>query len=237
MKQQLLALYELQRLDIRIGEINAALAALDGAKELKRGLAVTKAALDTAEKSLAEQELELTDSELKLKSIDEKRVKFEKRLYGGSISNPKELEATEKEIAMLKDQQGKLDSKTLELYDQVDAARTAAQSARKTVADLEKQVEEALAHEATEKKRLESEFKGLTSQRGVAALKITEKSLLARYDTVRKRTGSTGIAKLKDGRCEGCHISIASFQLRKLVEDKESIGCENCGRILLLDIE
>lgn len=235
MKDQLLALYELQAIDIKLAQLNSRLAALGGAKDLRRQYAAAKTVLDAAEKSLSGNETELLDLELKLKSIDEKRVNFEKRLYSGSISSPKELSATEKEIQMLKDQQGKLDSRTLELYDIVERARAEAQEARAKVADIEKQYRQAMAAEAVEKTQIEAELAELASQRDAAAAKVADKALLSRYEVVRKRSGGTAIAKVVEGRCEACRVSITSFTTRKLFEAKEIISCENCGHILVLD--
>ena len=172
---------------------------------------------------------------MKLKSIDERRGGYEKRLYSGSVTNPKELGAIEKEVGMLKSQQGQLDGRTLELYDQVEAARQEAQAARKLIADLENALKTALDKEAAEKISLEAELAELTSQREASAPKVTDKSLVARYETVRKKTGNTGIAKVIGGKCEGCRISIVQFTSRKLFEDKEYICCESCGRIHYLD--
>jgi hypothetical protein len=237
MKEQLSALYDLQIFDIRIVQINARLATLGGAKEAKQKYGAAKARLEAAEKALQEIETDLIDSELQLKSIDEKRNTFEKRLYGGAISNPKELGAIEKEIKMLKAKQGDLDGKTLELYDKVEAARNEAQSWRKKVADLETEVKKTLSLESIEKKSLEAELADITSKRAEAASKVTDKQLTSRYETVRKRTGNTGIAKLVENKCESCRISVTGFTTRKLFEDKEVLCCESCGRILFFDPE
>jgi len=237
MKEQLSALYDLQKYDVRIAQINARLLALGGAKEAKQKYAAAKVRLDTAEKALQEIETDLKDSELKLKSIDEKRGAFEKRLYGGIVSNPKELGAIEKEIKMLKEKQGDLDGKTLELYDKVEAARNEAQSNRQKVVDLEAEVKKTLSLESTEKKNLEAELSDITSKRTEAASNVTDKQVMSRYETIRKRTGNTGIAKLIDSKCESCRISVTNFTIRKLYEDKEILCCESCGRILFIDME
>lgn len=237
MKEQLLALYELQTLDVQITQINTQLAAMDGARALRVKYSAAKSALQTTEKELAELEIELKDSELKLKSIDEKRASFEKRLYGGAITNPKELSAVEKEIAMLKSQQGNLDGRTLELYDLVEAARNKTKSAGDLTSEVEKQAREAIAKETREKKRLEAELADLTSKRADLASQITDKLLMSRYEAVRKKSGNTGIAKIVEGKCEGCHVTVTIFTIRELMKDKEYEMCESCGRILLLDMQ
>jgi len=235
MKEQLSALFELQSLDVKISRIKANLASLNGAQDLKAKLTQVRSTLEAAEKALSSRETELTDSELKLKSIDEKRANFEKRLYSGAVTNPKELGAIEKEIGMLKSQQGQLDGRTLELYDSVEQARSEARAARQALADLENQTTAALEQESADKSRLEEELAETISRRGDVAPKVTDKALLSRYEVVRKKTGSTGIARIVNGKCEGCRISITPFTVRKLYEDKEYVSCESCGRIAFLD--
>ena len=232
MKEQLAALYELQGLDVKIARADAKLASMGGGRELKAKLAAGGSQLEATEKPLHALETELKDCELQLKSIDEKRIGYEKRL--SSSSSPKEAAAFEKEVKILKEQQGKLDSRTLELYDQVEAARNKAQSLRKIIGEIEKQLEQTVAQEAADKAGLESELAELTALREAAVAKVTNKQLMARYDAVRRKTGSTGIARVIDGKCEGCRVSLTTFMVRKLYDPKEMLNCESCGRILFI---
>lgn len=236
MKEQLTALYALQEIDIKIARVNALLATLTGAKEQRKKYAVAKAALEAAEKTLTGYEVELKDSELKLKSIDEKRSGYEKRLYGGNISNPKELAAVEKEIAALKAQQGELDPRVLELYDLVEQSKGKADSAKQALEEAEKIARAAIKKEAAEKAHLEAELTRFNEERAEAAAKVTDRALLSRYDSVRQKTGAGGIAKVVDGRCEGCHVAITAYIMRSLYTTDETQKCENCGRILLLEV-
>jgi uncharacterized protein len=235
MSEQLIALYELQNLDLKITKLNTRLAALDGAKDLKRKYFAAKATLESAEKTLKEHEAELKDSELKLKSIDEKRGNCEKRMYGGKIANPKELSALEKKIAGLKEQQGKLHPRVLELYELVDGARAKVESIRTVLQAAEAEARQALKQEAVEKAAIEAELAELNAKRAAEAAKFADRALLSKYDALRKRTGSSGIAKLIEGKCEGCHVGITSYTIHKLYTTDEIQACENCGRILMVD--
>lgn len=235
MKDQLNALYELQKLDVEITRANAGLAALTGALALRQQHAVAKKQLDAAEKALTDAEIELKDSELKLKSIDEKRSATEKKLYGGAVSAPKEIAGLEKEIEHLKSQQGQLDDRVLQLYDQVESVREQANKAKAIFEELEKQARAALGKEATERKHLEAELARLEPERAEAVTKITDKHLLSRYEAIRKKSGVTGMAKIVDHQCEGCHVAVTNFTIRNIFEDKGIEYCENCGRILTQD--
>jgi len=235
MQEQLSALYELQAMDLRIAQIEAALAAPSGARETRAKLAETKAQLEVAEKTLSQQEGELKDSELELKSIEEKRSNYEKRLYDGSVTNRKELGAMEKEVAILKEQQAKLDTRTLALYDQVQTARTQVETLSKQAEELTTQGRRMISQESAARTQLETELAELRSRREESAPRVTDKTLLARYSAVRRKAGGMGIARVIDGKCEACRISLMPFMLRELAHPKEMRTCESCGRILFVD--
>lgn len=237
MRQQLAALYELQTYDVQIARLNAQITALDGAKALRVKYSAAKKAFQALEKELTAYEIELKDNELKLKSVDEKRGTFEKRLYGGSVSNPKELGAIEKEIKMLKEQQGKLDPRVLELYDLVEAAKAKVQAAQETMAEAEKQARVAISKENKDKAKYEAELAELSVKREAAAELVTDKSIMSRYESLKKRNGSTGVAKIVENKCEGCHVAITIYTVRELIKDNELQNCENCGRMLLLEMQ
>ena len=237
MREQLRALYALQAIDVKIMNATSRIAALTGSKELRVKYSAAKSALDKAEKALAAYESDVRDCELQLKSIDEKRGNFEKRLYSGAITNPKELSSTEKEIEILKGKQSELDERTLELYDLVEKAKEKVETSRNITQTVETQARKAIKLETTEKARLEAELVELNEQREKAVANITEKPLLSKYEAIRKHSGGTGMAKVIDGRCEGCHVAITSFTITNLLKDNQVEMCENCGRILLMDVE
>lgn len=237
MKEQLKALFELQKLDVEISQANAGLAALNGALALRQQYAAAKKRFETAHKALTDAEIELKDSELKLKSIDEKRTSTEKKVYGGSISSVKEIASLEKEIEHLKTQQGILDERVLELYELVEVVRAKSDDAKTIMDGLEAQARAAIGKEATERKRLESELARLEPAREEAVAKVTDKHLLSRYEAIRKKSGSTAVAKILEHKCDGCHVAVTTYTIRSIFEEKDIMYCENCGRILMLDLE
>ena len=220
MKDQLNALYELQKLDVEITRGRAGLEALNGALALRQQHAQAKKQADAAQQAFTDTELEMKNCELELKTIDGKRAATEKKLYSGAIMSVKEVTGLEHEIAHLKGQQNELDGRVLGLYDTVEQLKVKAASAKTKVEDLERQVREGIAREAIERKRLEAELKVLESQREEAASKITDRHMLSRYEAIRKKSGSTGIAKIVDHQCEGCHVHVTNFTVRNIFEDK-----------------
>ncbi len=234
MKQQLMALFELQKLDLEITRLNAALTALDGALELRKKHAAAKKHSDKTHQTLTDTELQLKNYELELKTIDAKRASSEKKLYSGAIMSAKEVSSLEHEIDHLKNQQDELDGKTLELYDTVETLREQSKAAAAGVQELEQQVKDGIAKEAVERKRLEAEIEAMTPKREELASKVTDRQLLSRYESIRKRTSNTGMARIIDHKCNGCKIGVSSFIVRNAYDGKTIDYCENCGRILIM---
>lgn len=237
MKEQVAVLYDLQGIDMQISEAQARLEAMDGAKAYRRRYSQAKATYEAAGRALQNVTGELKDSELKLKTMDEKRTAYEKRLYNGSISNPKELSAVEREIEVLKEQQSELDGVVLGLYDAVEAAKQRSDEARTALETSEAQARAAIKKEAAEKVSLESRVSELTAKRNEMAAGVTDKALMSRYNAVRKRTNGTAVAKVHEGKCEGCHVGVTAYIMRNLYSSDDVQTCENCGRILMLDVQ
>ena len=235
MKAQLKALYELQQVDLQIAAAKRALAALDNGTALRQQLSLAEKRLADLSEQLRKSEAELRDNELNLKSVETKKQIFEKKLYAGQVTNPKELSSMEKEVAMLGKTRARLDERILELYDVVERQQAEVRQAEEAAAELKRRVEEQSAQYQAKSHELTSQIEQLTSQRQNAVSTITDRALLQRYETVKARYKDSGLAKVEDGKCGGCHISLTPYILRLLKEDGHYQTCESCGRILYLE--
>ena len=84
-----------------------------------------RADLEAEEKLNAERRSTLRTREMEAKSVDLKIKEIEGRLYGGRVSNPKELQDMEKDLQMHKRQRSHLDDQLLELMEAVDQTQLA----------------------------------------------------------------------------------------------------------------
>jgi uncharacterized protein len=232
MKQQLEALITLQQVDSKLHALNKELSDLDAGTALKQQIA----AAEVQEKKLQEEErkaeTELRDAELNLKSIEQKKSDFEKKLYGGRVSNPKELGGIEKEIEMLGHRRSELDGRILELYDEVDKKKAAATEFSARIAAAKARLHQTMSKYEEVSRRLAGEVAGLDIERA-KLVEGVDAQLLRRYDSIRKHAGGLGIVKVTDGKCGGCHIGLTGFLLRRVRENTEPQFCENCGRFLV----
>lgn len=227
----LFRLWQLHLVDKAILEIRSQAAALDPGKKLMAEIAKLENQAKAADDAYKALHGEQTDIELKQKGIDEKVKKINQDLYGGKVVNPREVENFQKEIEILKKQRGDMDGRLLELWDLVppakkeaDSAHAAIQTKKAELADYQKRV---IAHRA----KLEAAFKEATAKRP-AALEKVEKSMLARYESIRQKHNGLGMSRIeKNGSCELCGTLLP----RKTIETAKEgrwVTCEDCHRAL-----
>ncbi len=228
------ALLEVQELDMLADKIVARLEKLNRTQMIDDKLVTAAKMLSKAEGDTIHQDVQVKDLELEAQSLDEKIKACDKRLYGGSVSNPKELSALEKELAALKDKRKRMDDDLLPLIE----AATAIQSKKDQVLDATKTLKERRTQtekvEKKERKLLEGKLKLVRAKREKEAAKVQDKAFLARYESVRRKTKDSAISRVKGGKCETCRVVVASNALHRLVEPGKFDGCENCGRILVI---
>lgn len=234
MKEELKALNELQQIDLGIAAASRELAGLDSGANVRAHLALAEKKLAAASEELKKSESELRDKELTLKTIESKKKSFENKLYEGKVTNPKELSSIEKEIEMLGKNRSQLDVRILELYEIIENQQAEKKQVEDVQTALTERLTRTMAIHKAKSSELGVEIARLTEARKSAIAAVPDKQLLSRYEALRNRYKDTGLAKVVDGKCGGCHVGLTSFTVRKIREDKEYQTCESCGRILFL---
>lgn len=231
------ALLEVQDHDTRLDQLRHQLATLPEREER----AVAAAALEVTERQIAEQtgvRDELTRQQKRIddevESLRDKRDGFDKKLYGGTVSNPRELQDLQEEIDALGRRITKLEDDEIEVMEQVEPVEAAlaeldaaADAQRAALADAEARLEAAAAE-------LGGTIAAETEVRNAAAAGV-EAELLAQYERLRTGLGGIGIARLVGTQCGGCHLGLSAMEaarIRKLPPG-EVVHCEECGRILV----
>src|SRR5205823_5819696 len=146
---------------------------------------------------------QLADAELDLKGVEQKKREFEKRLYDGKVTNPKELTAIEREIEMLGRHRGTVDEKILTTMETLDSTEKehARYVAGRDRAEAAWRAQDKLYRE--EKARLEAALAGVTPRRQARAAEI-EPPTLRRYEDLRARAANLSIARVQGSSCGSC---------------------------------
>ena len=226
----MMRLHKLHEIDRAILQIRKRAAAMEEGVKLQSLAEKAKAVFAEANAKYHEKHGEQRDLELANQQIADKVLSIEKQLFGGKVTNPKEIEALEHQKAGLIANQATNDEKILSYWDDVPPLKVAAEEAKKHAEVAIKKLTDWKTMAATQKIELEIRFKELSSQRPALA-KTIGPALMGRYDSIRAKS-QVGMADVTHEKtCEECGSTIPEMVMVQLIDDKVVI-CEGCGRIL-----
>ncbi len=145
------------------------------------------------------------------------------------------LEAMVHERDGLAARASQLDDELLEVLEQLeplDARDAALREAAQRVTALR---DELTAAVATERDRATASLDELSAQRPSLTAQL-DPALLARYEAIAQRAGGVGAARLVDGRCGACRVTVPAAIVDRLEHggDPDAIAvCDECGRLLV----
>lgn len=189
-------------------------------------------ALDGERHRLDREQARIEDE---IASLRAKADHAEKAMYGGSVTNPRELQALQDEAASLARRIGELEDQELEVLverEPIDAAAEAAAAEREA---LEARATEVGMRLTAAEAEIDVELDSVAAARDAAAAAVPA-DLLAEYEELRRANGGIGVARLEHGTtCGGCRIQLSAVErdrIKGLPADAR-IHCEECGRLLV----
>lgn len=226
-------LYELQEIDLNLRKNNQRLQEI--AKQLANHAPVKKAQknVDKAEVKLKPIQSDLRDFELQVQTTRQKREASEQHLYSGSVSNPKELQGIEQNIASLKRRQSELEDKQLEQMLMLESAEEMLHQAKDSLETVLAKVAATNQGLLSEKEALESEIVKLNSQRESVILQL-ESTHLDLYQDMQVEMAFRPISSLTDERsCSICGVQQTTLHAQEIRQSDDLMRCANCKRILI----
>jgi predicted nucleic acid-binding Zn-ribbon protein len=179
---------------------------------------------DEKQKLLKQAEHQVEDQTLK---IDQNQ----KKLYSGTITNPKELE----DLQMESDSLGKyltvLEERQLEAMIEHDQAKANLDQASAIVEELSNQKQLSDSKLKTEKEELEIRVKELQEEKE-STLKSTDIPDLVTYEKLRKNLNGIAVTLMISNSCSSCGSNIPSAIAQEARSPKTLVNCPTCKRIL-----
>ena len=229
-REKLKALEELQKVDLRIRDLEAE-AEKHPARlkqiETERGQA--KTALDATRGKLADNERARRQNEQLLGLEREKVKKWESRL--NELKTPREYAALARELDIAKKTNLTAEEELKRLIGEYDDLRKlvgtgeAGLSEKEAVVTREGQeIQSSLDAVQTQMQELQAERARLIEQ--------CDKSLVSKYERIRKQRGGVAVVPVVSGTCKGCQRNIPPQMANNLLTSSEILSCPNCHRFI-----
>jgi len=223
---------ELQRLDGRLSEVRAQLAAFP--KKIADADAKLAAARAEVEQTKAAQLANLKDR--KKFELDVEQWKERVRKYKDQTAQIKTNEAykaLQHEVEMAEAEIAKAEDRLLEQMVASEEYDRKIKTAEKSLKEVEERVKADRAGIDAEKSRIEKDMAAFTSERSLVAAEIPE-DMLDHYERISKKHHGLVLAEIHNETCGACGVRIRPhvFQELRKAEAGELFHCETCTRIL-----
>jgi uncharacterized protein len=232
MREQLLKLCELQKLDIEIDKRQKALAALDDGETTKAEIEGLTERFGENKKKREKVETEHFDKDLELKTVEAKKKKDEDLMFSGKVSNLKELKDLQKESEACGREIDRLSTRALELMDELETAKKEERESKSTLEATQAKLAEILESYEKNGAQTKVEIAELKEQRKTMTPEIPP-ALLERYKKMQARQGVVVVSEVDDNVCAACHTAVPNHLLTAVRSSKAIQLCDSCGRILV----
>ncbi len=235
---ELQALLALQDLDSRIDQErhrHAHLPQRAELEELARSAGEHAASRDAVAMTLAEVAARQEAAERELKATEDRARQVNARLYGGTVSASRELQAMASDVEGLRKRVSELEDRVLGLLDEREPLDASLAELDKILGELAARRAETESALAVAEAEVVAAIAGFEEQRPALATPVPD-DLLAKYERLRTRLGGVAVARLVGGRCDGCHLSLPAVELDRIRHAAPGTmeHCDQCGRILVM---
>lgn len=235
-KEHQLLLLSLQATDSKISQLKAQIQSLPETKELadvikRLGEAGNALKVIQTEEDAINSELKRSENDVEL--VESRIERDEKRLASGT-GTAKELEQTQHELETLHKRKSELEEVELEIMVRKEAIDKKLTMQNLEIESLSKQKNELETAVSSKSGQLTQQIEIATKERTDLSQKVAT-DLIATYEKIRTNSSGVGAARLFEGKCEGCHLTLNAVEITRIkaLPEDEIVRCEQCNRILV----
>ncbi len=215
----------LERHEQRLRELDAALCDDTVVRQAAGGVEGAE-----TESQAAQRAHQLIQDEIDM--VTRKRAGGEKRLYSGSVMNPKELQELQDEGDALGRRITVLEERQLVAMIGQDDAEGAEASAHDALERVRIEWTQEQAVLSAEKVERERDRARLRDERETALIGVSDAEKHS-YEAVRRqKRGGVAVALLKDNICTACGMTPSAARIQQARSGSELVKCGNCARVI-----
>lgn len=224
-------LYQLQEVDLELESNEQALKQITSQLGESQEVVRVRNRLTLESQRLEELGRQQHSLEWEVDDIVTKLTAAEEKLYSGSVGNPKELTNLQHEVDGLKLRRGQLEDKALDIMDQVELTTASVATISSELKTLEAKWHSQQQQLSTDMEQLKAILSNLKHKRQLLSAEI-DPEVVELYHELKKQK-RTAVAKVEQGICRGCRISLSATELQR-ARSGSLTQCSSCGRILFL---
>lgn len=224
-------LYDLQQLDLEVDSVERSLDDVRHQLMDDSDLVATRRRIDELEGRLGMLDESRRGQERKVEETRQGLQRIESRLYGGVITNPRELEAADLERSHFRDQQDEQEDNLLATMVEIEDTQSILEATSEELERAERARETERPALEAEESLLEQRLEELRRDR-TDSLPQFGSQLLAVYERLREDRNGYAVARVERGMCQGCRIALPSAEVQRVRSTQELIQCSSCQRIL-----
>jgi uncharacterized protein len=226
-----LGLFRLQQVDSQIDRIRTQ---LDAIRKTLENDSELREALERVEATRVEQHRTLHDMKTVEAEAMAQKIKIEQAessLYGGSVTNPKELQDLQKDVASLKKHLATLEERQLEAMLAAEITEAEFETAKTTLEVLQSKLGGEHQKLLDERTVLTEKMESLAEEREASVTPI-DGELLQTYEHLRRQKRGLAVAEMEDNACAVCGTNLNAATQQTARSQKQLAHCPSCGRIL-----
>ncbi len=230
---ELKLLWEVQELDVQTATLETKLKEgqiSGGLRALKTGIEEDRVLFNKLKGEYANNKKELRSKEMDVTAANEQIESLGQKLYGGGITNVKEINSSNKKLDYLKDKVQLTEDEILTIMERQDELRA-------TLEELKTALNEKVGDYRQKHGSLladQQNIRDLLDQIPFSRQKLFDQikpALREKYIDMKKKF-SDPLARVEKGICRGCRVGIPFNDLRLLKQGEGLVFCSYCGRML-----
>ena len=229
-REKLKALEELQQVDLKIRDLSTEAEKHPARlRQIEAERNQARANLDAMRGRIADNERARRQNEQLLQLEKEKVRKWESRL--NELKTPREYAALARELDIAKKTNQTADEEIKRLALEYGELRKQVEAAEQALAEKEAVVAREGAEIKTVLEGLQGRMTSLEAERK-RLLELCDRSLVNKYERIRKQRGGLAVVAVVGGTCKGCQRNIPPQMANNLITGNEILTCPNCHRFI-----
>lgn len=188
-----------------------------------------------ADRSLDQDQAQAVASreDREVSQLRERLAAEQQRMYGGEITNAKELQSMKAEIDSVQRRIDEHEDAELEAMERAEEIEAEIADLDRQIAATSQRVEELVVLRDEAARQIMAQIAELEVQ-AERQREPLPADLLATYDAARQKSGGSAVGRLEGDRCTVCGISLSYADLNALHEGPPLSSCPSCQNLMVI---